>query len=68
MGKFELWKGRDGQWWWRYIASNGREIFRSTDGYVNRADAVSAINLALNCAGSVCWEQGSNGQWTQFKP
>lgn len=68
MGKYELYKGRDNQWWWRFISSNGREIFRSTDGYVNRSDAVSSINIARNSSSAACYEQQSDGTWRQFTP
>jgi uncharacterized protein YegP (UPF0339 family) len=42
---FEKFPGRDRQWYWRFMSPNGREICRSTDGYVNEADCDHSIDL-----------------------
>jgi uncharacterized protein YegP (UPF0339 family) len=38
--KWEFYKDRKGEWRWRRIAGNGREVGASTQGYVNRVDCV----------------------------
>jgi uncharacterized protein YegP (UPF0339 family) len=68
MDQYQLYKGNDKQWWWRFITANGEEIFRSTDGYVNRADAVHAINIARKSSGAQCIEQHADGKWYTFTP
>ncbi len=45
---YKMFKGTDGYWYWRYVASNGRQIARSTDGYVNKSDCRSSIELMKN--------------------
>lgn len=64
--KFELWKSnKDQNWYWRFIASNNREIFRSSEGYVNRADAVNGIALAKGSATAVVFVQQPDGTWVR---
>ena len=41
---FEKFRGGNG-WYWRFMAPNGREICRSTDGYVNEADCDHSVDL-----------------------
>jgi uncharacterized protein YegP (UPF0339 family) len=43
---FEAYQG----WRWTLWSSNGRKIANSGEGYVNKADAVSAINLVKGSA------------------
>ena len=45
--KFELYKDVQGQWRWRLKAANGEKI-ASGEGYYNKADAVSAVNLVMD--------------------
>jgi len=47
-GFYKMFKGNDGYWYWRYVASNGRQISRSTDGYVNKSDCRASIELMKN--------------------
>jgi len=42
----ELYVGEDGDWYFRFVADNGEQITRSSEGYRNRGDAVEAILLA----------------------
>lgn len=37
---WEFYKDAEGLWRWRRIASNGRIVGSSSQGYVNRADCV----------------------------
>ena len=39
--KIELFKGKDGQWYWRVRASNG-QIFCTSEGYVSYGNAERA--------------------------
>ncbi|WP_431026432.1 YegP family protein [Halomonas sp. H5] len=36
--KWEFYKDTSGRWRWRRIASNGRIVGASTEGYANKAD------------------------------
>jgi len=45
MSYYFLYRDVQGQWRWRYVASNGRTIADSGEGYFNRADALSGIGL-----------------------
>jgi uncharacterized protein YegP (UPF0339 family) len=39
--------GKDGDWYFRIMAANGEEIARSSEGYANRTDALSTLELLL---------------------
>lgn len=41
MDKWEIYQDGRGEWRWRRIAPNGREVGASTEGYRNRADCVA---------------------------
>lgn len=45
MGYYQMYTGHDGDWWWRYVASNGNEISRSSEGYRNKADCRRSIEI-----------------------
>ncbi len=45
MAKFELYKDDSGDYRWRFISSNGRIIADSGQGYKNKADCRSGIDL-----------------------
>lgn len=55
MMRFELYRKRRlvgrPQWRWRLVAGNGRIIAHSGEGYINKADALSAIDLVQGSAG-----------------
>jgi uncharacterized protein YegP (UPF0339 family) len=44
------WQKKDaqGQWYWIYYATNGEEIARSSESYVNRSDCTHGIRLVQN--------------------
>jgi len=42
--KYEYYKASNGNWYWRLKAGNG-QIIASGEGYVNKADVLSVINL-----------------------
>ena len=42
----EVWKGSDGDYYFRFVAANGEQITRSSEGYRNRVDALDAAMLA----------------------
>lgn len=62
--KFELFKGTNGQWYWRFVAANGQVIAIGGEGYINRGDALAGIGLVRsNAATAPLYEQQPNGQW-----
>ena len=44
-GSYTMFKGYDHNWYWRYVASNGRQISRSSEGYVNKSDCRRSIDI-----------------------
>ncbi|MBS3915581.1 MAG: DUF1508 domain-containing protein [Bacteroidetes bacterium] len=48
--RFEIFKSRKANWYFRFVAANG-EIFFSSEGYKNRGDMLRAIDLIKNNAG-----------------
>lgn len=40
-----VYKDRANHWRWRLVAGNNRIIADSGEGYVNKSDCISAINL-----------------------
>ncbi len=53
MDYFAIFKGQDGAWWWRFVAGNGREIFRSSEGYWHKQDCQRSIEIAKGSAHAV---------------
>lgn len=47
---YELYRDASGYWRWTLFAANYRKIANSGEGYVNKQDAVSAINLVKSSA------------------
>ena len=45
MAKFKVYKDEAGEWRWRFIASNGRIIADSGEGYINKTDCLHGIEL-----------------------
>jgi uncharacterized protein YegP (UPF0339 family) len=52
MSYYYLYKDTAGYWRWRYVASNGRTIADSGEGYYNRADALNGINIMKGSSAS----------------
>jgi len=49
---FYLYKDRANHWRWNLHAANNKKIADSGEGYINKADAISAINLVKSTGGS----------------
>ena len=41
--RFTVYRDAAGEWRWRLVATNGRTIADSGEGYVNRQDCIDAI-------------------------
>lgn len=54
--KYELYKDVAGYWRWRYVASNGRIIGDSGEGYVNKVDCQNGIRLMKGSLNSPVYE------------
>ena len=53
-----MFKGNDGQWYWRFYAPNNQIVAIGGEGYVNKADCKAGINLvAANAPGASIYEQ-----------
>ena len=46
-GKVEIYKDRKGEWRWRIIASNGRKLANSGEGYKRKRDCTRSLNFVL---------------------
>jgi len=58
----ELFRGEDGDWYFRFVAANGEQITRSSEGYRNRQDAIDAMILIAHGVGVVIrFEDGDDG-------
>lgn len=63
--QYQLWKSdNDNNWYWRFM-TNGREIFRASEGYVNKVDAVRSMDIARGSA-QADRIQHVNGAWQQL--
>jgi uncharacterized protein YegP (UPF0339 family) len=45
MGSYVIYRDRAGYWRWTAVASNGRKIADSGEGYVNKQDCLHGIQL-----------------------
>lgn len=50
MAKFELFEGKDNQWYWNLHANNG-EIIASSEGYTSKQAAEHGIDVVKELAG-----------------
>jgi hypothetical protein len=50
---YHLYQNSNKQWYWRYVASNGKIIADSAEGYHNKADAENGIRIMKNSGSSV---------------
>ncbi len=48
---YEVYRDRSSQWRWRLKAVNGRIIADSGEGYINKTDCLSGIDL-VKCSSS----------------
>jgi uncharacterized protein YegP (UPF0339 family) len=45
MAKFQIYKDKAREWRWRFRADNGEIIADSSEGYVNKSDCRTGIDL-----------------------
>ncbi len=48
--KFEIFRGRNYLYYFRYVAANGQVICTSGDGYTSKANCIHALNLVKQYA------------------
>lgn len=51
-GEWEIWKGKDGQWWWRFQAANSRFQSGGLEGFASKRNCKRAINDFLTNIGA----------------
>lgn len=54
---YTIYKDTSSQWRWRLVASNGRTIADSAEGYYNKADCLAGINLVKASSNAPVYEQ-----------
>ncbi|HEY9404249.1 MAG TPA: DUF1508 domain-containing protein [Pyrinomonadaceae bacterium] len=50
MGKYVIYRDTVGQYRWRYVASNGKTIADSGEGYYNKSDCARGIEIMKGSA------------------
>ena len=50
--EFHIFKGANGQWYWRLLAGNKQVIATGGEGYVNKADCQSMVEHIKMYAGT----------------
>ena len=45
--RFEIYQGKDSQWYWRLIAGNNRIIAVGGEGYVSKHNAKRAVSTVI---------------------
>jgi uncharacterized protein len=50
MGRYVIYRDTNGQYRWRYVASNGKTIADSGEGYYNKSDCVRGIEIMKGSA------------------
>lgn len=48
--RFEIFRGRNYLYYFRYVAANGQVICTSGDGYTSKANCIHALNLVKQYA------------------
>lgn len=56
MNHYQVYKDSGGYWRWRYVASNGRIIGDSGEGYVHKSDCLAGIALMKGSSNSPVYE------------
>ncbi|HEU4594627.1 MAG TPA: DUF1508 domain-containing protein [Pyrinomonadaceae bacterium] len=54
---YYIYKDASGEWRWRLLASNNRNIANSGEGYVNKQDCLAAIELVKDSTDAPVKEQ-----------
>lgn len=50
--EYHIYRDSLSQWRWYLLAGNNRKIANSGEGYFNKADCISAVNLVKGSAGA----------------
>ena len=53
---YQVYKDTGGFWRWRYVASNGRIISDSAEGYHNKSDCLAGITIMKGSSNSPIYE------------
>lgn len=54
--EYHIYRDSLNQWRWYLLASNNRKIANSGEGYLNKVDCLSAINLVKGTAATPVYE------------
>ena len=50
MPQFEVYKGKNGSWYWRLLSRNGRIIADGGQGYTRKEGALKGLNVVKSLA------------------
>lgn len=50
MGRFEIYRGKDQKWYWRYVAKNGKITADGSQGYTRKGSCENALQSFLGSA------------------
>ena len=56
-GYYVLYRDHKAEWRWTFHAANHRTVAVASEGYVNKSDCVTAINLIASSAGCAIIEK-----------
>lgn len=59
--RVEVFRGDDGDWYWRRIATNGEELSRSSEGYQEQGEAVHMAGTVNKGIGITLTEPAGTG-------
>jgi len=52
LGKFKIYRDSQNEWRWKFISTNGRVIFQSSESYKKRNAMLNSIDIAQGCRGA----------------
>jgi len=55
--RYEVYQDASGEWRWRYVASNGRILASSSEGYVRKDDCLECIDSMMESSGAPVREE-----------
>lgn len=53
MAYFWVYQDNKNEWRWKFIASNGKTIAVSSEGYVNKSDCLRGVELMQSSGGAI---------------
>ncbi len=65
--RFEVYRGEDGQWYWRLRSANHQVVATGAEGYMRKSDAKRAIRKVQDDVSRSFWDRRVNGREDDIK-